>query len=142
MTAPAGPRARTSRGGFAALRLRPGEDLGPALDRAFAETGARAGAVAACVGSLTEAVLRFAGREAGTRVAGPLEIVSLSGTLDPGGHHLHLAVSDDAGRVTAGHLLAGCPVRTTAEVVLVTLDDLTFGRAPCPLSGWRELTIG
>jgi predicted DNA-binding protein with PD1-like motif len=140
MSGGVGPRR--SGGNFAVLRLMPGEDLLAGLDRAIGASGARAGAVGACVGSLTRAVLRLAGRDAGTLVEGPLEIVALSGTLEPGGRHLHAAVADADGRVTGGHVLPGCTVRTTAEIVLLTLDDLTFGRAPCPVSGYRELTIG
>jgi predicted DNA-binding protein with PD1-like motif len=134
-------RAAPSRGSFAALRLRPGDDLIEALDRARRDMDASAVCVTACVGSLTEVRLRFADRDEGTLVPGPLEIVGLSGTLDPDGRHLHAIVSDAEGRVIGGHLMPGCPVRTTAEIVLLSLDDLTFGRAPCPLSGYTELTI-
>ena len=55
---------------------------------------------------------------------GKFEIVSLTGTLSAGGsHHLHVAIADSTGAVFGGHLLAGCVVRTTAEIVLV--------RRPC-----------
>jgi predicted DNA-binding protein with PD1-like motif len=131
-----------SGGRFGAVRLMPGEDLAAGLDAIRAAMDAPAAAVVTCVGSLTRAVLRFADRVSATEVAGPLEIVSLTGTLDPAGHHLHATVSDADGGVTGGHVLPGCIVRTTAEVVLVALDDLAFGRAPCPVSGHRELTVG
>ena len=101
----------------------------------------RAGYVAAVVGSLTGARLRFAGRDAGATVAGPLEILSLSGTLGAGGVHLHLAVSDADGAVTGGHLLHGCPVRTTAEIVLAFLPGTIFERPVDPETGFRELAI-
>ena len=97
--------------------------------------------MAACVGSVSDPHLRFAGRDAGARLSGPFEIVALSGTLGPERHHLHLAISDADGRVFGGHLLSETLVRTTAEIVLLLLTDLTFGRAPCPLSGYDELTI-
>ena len=130
-----------SGGRFVALRLRPGDDLLEGLEAARAEMGATAAALVTCVGSLTAARLRFAGRPEGSALEGPFEIVSLTGTLDPGGRHLHAALSDAEGRVVGGHLMLGCPVRTTAEIVMVLLDDLRFARRPCPLSGHRELDI-
>lgn len=133
--------AEASRGRFAAARLMPGEDLREGLAAIRSGLDARAAAVVACVGGLSEARLRFAGRDGGATVPGPLEIVSLTGTLDPEGMHLHLSVSDAEGRVTGGHVLPGCLVRTTAEVVVALLDDLAFARAPCPASGWRELAV-
>lgn len=126
---------------FEAVRLTPGADLRGGVERAFAATGASAGFVAAVVGSLTEARLRLAGRDDGTTVGGPLEVVSLSGTLGAGGAHLHLAVSDGRGAMTGGHLLRGCRVRTTAEVVLGLLPGVVFERPLDPETGFRELAI-
>lgn len=131
-----------SAGTFAALRLLPGTDLIGGLRAARADLDTPAVAIAACVGSVSDPHLRFAGRDEGTRLTGPFEIVALSGTLDPDRHHIHLAVSEAGGRVVGGHLLPGTPVRTTAEIVLLVLTDLAFARAPCPLSGYDELTIG
>lgn len=50
---------------------------------------------------------------------GKFEIVSLTGTLSAGCHHLHVAMADSTGAVFGGHLLPGCVVRTTVEIVLV-----------------------
>ncbi|MGR3485479.1 MAG: PPC domain-containing DNA-binding protein [Paracoccaceae bacterium] len=125
----------------AALRLMPGTDLRAGLEAARATLDASAAAVVACVGSLTHATLRHAGREDGSEHPGPLEIVSLSGTLGAGGAHLHLGVSDARGRMAGGHLLYGATVRTTAEIVLAILDDLHFARESCAISGYAELVI-
>ena len=134
------PRPQRSPGTFAALRLWPGDDLMRGLEAARDGLGAPALAVATCVGSLSDARLRHAGRDAATRYDGDWEIVSLAGTLDPAHRHLHLSMADAEGRVGGGHLLGGT-VRTTAEVVLVILDDLAFAREPCPRSGYDELVI-
>ena len=133
--------SRTSTPEAAAFRLLPGDDLRRGIEEAFEATGARAGFVAAVVGSLTEARLRHAGREEGAVTPGPLEILSLSGTLGEDGVHLHLSVSDARGAVAGGHLLHGCPVRTTAEIVLGLLPDLVFERPVDPATGHRELAI-
>jgi predicted DNA-binding protein with PD1-like motif len=50
-------------------------------------------------------------------------------------------VADADGRVTGGHLLDGCMVRTTAEIVLGLVDGLAFAREVDPSTGWRELSI-
>ena len=127
---------------FLALRLLPGDDLREGLEAAFADQPEAAGFVAACVGSLRGAQLRPAGRDAALGLAGPLEIVALSGTFSADGPHLHLAVADAAGQVTGGHLLPGCPVRTTAEVVVALASACAFRRHSDPRTGYAELFLG
>jgi len=126
---------------FDAVRLRPGEDLRHGLEAWFARSGAMAGAGVAFAGSLTRAVLRYAARDDGAEVPGPLEIVSLSGTLSPDGPHLHVAVADQDGMMWGGHLLAGCEVHTTAEVVVWLGGDMVFAREPDAVTGARELVV-
>ena len=126
---------------FRALRLVPGTDLRGAIEAAFGAEPERAGFVAACVGSLTGAALRPAGAEGALAVPGPLEIVALSGTLSADGPHLHLAVSCADGTVAGGHLLPGCAVRTTAEIVLGLAEGVAFERLVDPATGYRELTM-
>ncbi|MBY6047803.1 PPC domain-containing DNA-binding protein [Vannielia litorea] len=131
-----------SDGRFISARLKPGNDLVAGLRRLFEASGAEAMAMVSCVGSLRAVRLRHAGAEEATGYEGPLEIVSLVGTLDAGKQHLHMAVSDAAGRVCGGHLMAeGAEVFTTAEIVVVALDGLRFERAPCPASGYDELVV-
>ncbi|KAA9008382.1 DNA-binding protein [Histidinibacterium aquaticum] len=124
-----------------ALRLAPGEDLRTALEHRMAESGATAGVVLAAVGSLTRASLRFAGRDDAAEVAGPLEILSLSGTLSPDGPHLHLSVADGTGAMRGGHLLPGCEIRTTAEIVLGLTSAVRFARRLDPATGYPELQV-
>lgn len=123
------------------LRLSPGDDLRAALDAALVACGADAAFVVAGIGSLREARLRFAGRDALHQASGDLEILTLSGTLGTGGPHLHASIADADGRVFGGHVAPGCLVRTTAEVLLVVLDDVRFTREPDPQTGYAELAI-
>ena len=123
------------------LRLNPGDDLRAALDAALAAHGGTAAFVLAGIGSLREARLRFAGRDASHHAIGDLEILTLSGTLGAGGPHLHASLSDADGRVSGGHVAPGCIVRTTAEILLAVLDDVTFARAPDAATGYAELVI-
>jgi predicted DNA-binding protein with PD1-like motif len=130
-----------SSGRYAALRLTPGEDPMAALRDLQRRTGARAMAMVTCVGSLTRAMIRHANRSEGTEYRGHYEITSLVGTIDSDAEHLHLTIADPDGRAFGGHLLAGSSVYTTAEIVVLILDDLAFSRAPCPYSGHDELVV-
>jgi predicted DNA-binding protein with PD1-like motif len=124
-----------------ALRLRPGDDLRQQLT-AFAQAHhILAGTMLTCVGSLTVATLRLANQEGPTVYRGHFEIVSLVGTLSTNGSHLHLAVSDSTGRTIGGHLLDGCRVYTTAEIVLGELPALDFRREADPTFGYQELVV-
>lgn len=123
------------------LRLSPGDDLRAALSAAVAGAGAEAAFVVTGIGSLREARLRYAGRDAPVHLVGDLEILTLSGTLGAGGAHLHMSVSDADGRVLGGHVAPGCLVRTTAEVLLALLDDVRFTREPDAATGYAELHV-
>lgn len=123
------------------LRLAPGDDLRAALADAVAGAGAEAAFVLAGIGSLREAQLRFAGRDALHHAVGDLEILTLSGTLGAGGAHLHASLADADGRVLGGHVAPGCIVRTTAEVLLALLDDVRFTREPDAATGYAELHV-
>ena len=124
-----------------AIRLLPGDDLRASLEAYTRKQDLAAGYILAAVGSLQSATIRFAGMTAVTQIPGPLEIVSLSGTLSPAGIHVHIAVADGAGQVSGGHLCAGSPVYTTAEIVLGTSSHFRFTREPDPRTGFRELVI-
>jgi uncharacterized protein len=119
-----------------ALRLQPGDDLRGALE-AMAGTGF----VVAGIGSLVNAQLRLAGEPGPTRIEGPLEILTLSGSLTPDGAHLHASVSDAAGRVLGGHVCSGCEVHTTVELLVAPLPAGSLSRALDPATGYAELVI-
>jgi hypothetical protein len=121
------------------LRLTAGEDLRDALGRAPEQLDFDAGYIVAAVGSVEPAVIRLAGRDEPTKLDGPQEIVLLSGTLSRDGPHLHLAVADANGRVTAGHLMRGSLVRTTAELVLGVATGWKFSREFDAETGHMEL---
>lgn len=85
--------------------------------------------------------MRYAGQEGTTLLNGTFEVISLNGTLEQSGEHLHLCVSDPHGTMLGGHMMPGCTVRTTLELVIGSLEELAFSRQPCALSGYDELHI-
>ncbi|MGI3428226.1 PPC domain-containing DNA-binding protein [Providencia stuartii] len=126
---------------YFALRLRPGEDVIPTLRHFIQQNHLKAAFIAGCVGSLTRVNLRFAGKETTDQFVGRYEIVSLIGTLDSEGEHLHLAISDENGHVQGGHMMLDCTIRTTLELVIGELEHITFTRQYCELSGYDELAV-
>ncbi|WP_035985234.1 PPC domain-containing DNA-binding protein [Leptolyngbya sp. KIOST-1] len=123
------------------LRVAPGQDLKQEL-QAFAQTQAlEAGVILMGLGSLTQASLRFAAESEARAIAGPLELVSLSGTLSRHGTHLHGSVADAQGRVYGGHIMPGCLIRTTAEIAVANLPHLRLHRQLDPVTGYLELVV-
>ncbi len=123
------------------LRLKPGEDLRPALEHWMGRQSEQAGCVISGIGSLSVAQLRLAGRQESTTFSGALEILGLAGTLSADGAHLHITLADGDGAVIGGHLCAGSLVRTTAEQVVGLLPAWQFRRHPDPDTGCAELQI-
>jgi len=126
---------------ISAFRLHPGDDLRHSLEEYCRDEQIDAAVLLSSVGSLTRAVLRFAGNTSGSIIEGPLEIVSATGTLSKNGIHIHIVVSDGAGKTAGGHLLKGCIVRTTAEIVIGRLDGFVFTREKDAKTGYDELTV-
>lgn len=124
-----------------AIRLKPGEDLMKSLKEFAAKQEIKAGWVSTAVGSLTRYNLRMANQSTPDAGVGHFEIVSLSGTFSESGPHLHIAISDSTGKTIGGHLLEGCTIYTTAEVVLLSTSDFRFVREKDGTTPYEELQI-
>jgi predicted DNA-binding protein with PD1-like motif len=124
-----------------AFRLKPHEDLKQGILNFAADHKMKAGCIVTAVGSLEQYNLRFANQPKGTALSGHFEIVSLVGTFSETYGHLHLSVSDSTGRTIGGHLLDGNNVYTTAEIVILELTELEFGRIKDYTYGYEELMI-
>lgn len=121
------------------LRLHPGSDLRRALEDAARTEFGGAAFVVGAIGSLVAARLRFAAADGESVLAGPHEILTLSGSLSADGAHLHMSVADRDGRVAGGHVGYGNEVRTTAEVLLAPLTGWQLAREFDPATGYAEL---
>ena len=124
------------------LRLVPGQDLRAALAALPRAHGVDAAFVLQGIGSLDQVSLRLAGAQAATPLEGDWEILTLAGSLAPDGPHLHMTLADGAGRVLGGHVMAGCRIRTTAEILVALLPAHHFSRAHDAASGYLELVVG
>lgn len=134
-------RAFTSKTRVHVLRLKPHDDLRLALENYARNHHLRAGFIVTAVGSLESAKLRLANQKDSTSFSGKFEIVSLVGTLSPDGPHLHISLADETGRTIGGHLVEGCSIYTTAEIVIGETTDLQFSRPLDPQTGFNELMI-
>ena len=123
------------------IRLKPGDDVREKIEQYTVQNNIAAGWLVTCAGSLTEYNLRFANQEKGSTGIGHFEIVSLTGTISKNGSHLHISISDSAGKTIGGHLLKGCIVYSTAEIVIQNATDLQFVREKDGSTPWEELQI-
>ena len=123
------------------FRLKPGQDLFEEIEAFVQAKQITAGCILSSVGSLTHATLRLANRDFYTQYEGHFEILSLNGTVSIHGSHLHLAMSDGDGKVTGGHLVTGCKIYTTAEMVIADFPEVVYRREPCDKSGYDELVV-
>jgi predicted DNA-binding protein with PD1-like motif len=123
------------------FRLKPAEDLRKSIEAIVKEKNIEAGWINTCVGSLTDYTIRFADQQEGTRGAGKFEIVSLTGTVSVNGCHLHICISDSTGKTIGGHLLEGCKIYTTAEIVIGSTTTYEFTRKKDGTTKWEELQV-
>ncbi len=85
------------------------------------------------------AKLRLAGSNSFFEAKGKFEIVSITGTISKNGNHIHIALADEAGKVTGGHLTDGNIIYTTCELVLLSMENQEFKREPDSATGFNEL---
>jgi predicted DNA-binding protein with PD1-like motif len=124
------------------FRLTPGQDLFESIDAIVKERKIEAGCVLSSVGSLTHVTLRFANQDLYSDHDGYFEIVSLTGTVSIYGSHLHISVSDGEGKTMGGHLVPGCKIYTTAEIVLAVFKNEVYKRELLENdSGYEELVV-
>lgn len=124
-----------------ACRLLPGDDLKQTLQDFAEKRNLKAAYIVTCVGSLQKAHLRLAGATEKSTWSTKMEIVSLVGTLFNGGCHLHISLADGLGNMVGGHLLDGCIIYTTAEIVIGEAKGLEFHRDIDPTTGYLELSV-
>ncbi len=124
-----------------ALRLVPGQDLKKELNAYTKRENLKAAFVVSCCGSLKILKMRLADSNSTFEKSEKFEILSLQGTLSPDGAHLHISVADKDGKTWGGHLLDGCEIYTTAEILIAELPDHQFSREKDNQTGFAELVI-
>ena len=122
-----------------AVRLRRGADLLQSIEAFCVEHQIRAGVLLSGVGCVTKARLRDAGGVNIVSVDEGMEIVSLMGTVSEKRCHLHVSFAKEDLSVIGGHLVAGCLINTTCELVIGELEDCVYEVEFDEETGYDEL---
>lgn len=120
-------------------RLHRGDDLLLSIRTLCEREKIDAAVVLSAVGCVSRAVLRDAGGVNLRSVDEPCEIVSLNGTASRTRCHLHLALSREDLSAIGGHMMPGCIVNTTCELVLGVLEHMRFDVEQDAQTGYDEL---
>jgi predicted DNA-binding protein with PD1-like motif len=117
------------------FRILEDEDLIGAVKKRVEESRTRAG-ILILIGSLKNATLGYysEGEYKSIQLNGPLEIASCMGNIAVDERneiviHAHMVVSNDEGKAFGGHLMKGCYVGATAELVILGGVDVNLRRA-------------
>lgn len=120
-------------------RLHRGEDLLQSIRTLAAEENIEAGVILSGVGCVSSAVVRDAGGVNARVISQSCEIVSLNGTVSANRCHLHIALSTQDLQTFGGHLLEGCIINTTCELIIGVLDGWSFGVGDDAQTGYDEV---
>lgn len=124
-----------------AVRLRRGADLLQSIEAFCAEHQIRAGVLLSGVGCVTKASIRDAGGVNIVSIDEAMEIVSLMGTVSEKRCHLHVSFAKEDLSVIGGHLVEGCMINTTCELVIGELRDYVYDVEFDEETGYDELII-
>lgn len=123
------------------FRLTRGQDLFDDIAEYAKQHNIRAAVVLSAVGCVYAYRIRDASgvnmREGEMRA----EILSLMGTVSQSGLHIHIGLAGEDTLAFGGHLTQGCKVNTTAEIVLLEIEDTLFTRELDASTGYDELVI-
>lgn len=124
-----------------AVRLRRGADLLESVKTFCKEKTIKAGVVLSGVGCVSKARVRDASGVNIVTIDEHMEIVSLMGTVSEKRCHLHVSFSKEDLSVIGGHLVAGCVINTTCELVIGELESCVYDVEFDPETGYNELVL-
>ena len=124
-----------------AIRLKRGADLLQSIEEFCIKNEIKAGVVLSGVGCVTKARVRDASGVTIVEIDEHMEIVSLMGTVSEKRCHLHISFSKEDLSVIGGHLVAGCIINTTCELVIGELEDCIYDVEFDEETGYNELVV-
>ncbi|WP_249029543.1 PPC domain-containing DNA-binding protein [Tannockella kyphosi] len=123
------------------FRLVYNDDIMKKIDQYVLENNIQAGCILSGVGCIHTVCIRKADGVTLHYDKKDYEIVSLMGTVSLHGSHLHISLSDNDLCTIGGHLMDGCLVNTTCEIVILEMEEYCFTREMDENSGYEELMI-
>lgn len=121
------------------VRLHRGADLLVSIKELAQEKHIKAGVVLSAVGCVSQARLRDASGVKIRDVEEHCEIVSLNGTVSEKRCHLHLALSKEDLSTIGGHMVEGCIINTTCELVVGEIPNQEIDVEFDEETGYTEL---
>ena len=101
----------------------------------------RAGIVLSGVGCVLKARVRDASGVSIVEIDEHMEIVSLTGTISEKRCHLHISFAKEDLSVIGGHLVEGCVINTTCELVIGEMENYSYDVEFDDETGYEELVI-
>ena len=120
-------------------RLHRGDDLLKSIQTIAKDQHIGAGVVLSAVGCISKGMVRDASGVTLRQIDAPCEIVSLNGTVSAIRCHLHIALSREDLSTVGGHLVEGCIINTTCELVIGVLDGWEIATEYDAETGYDEL---
>lgn len=124
-----------------AVRLTRGMDLLKSIKEYCIEHHLRAGIVLSGVGCVLKARVRDASGVNIVEIDEHMEIVSLTGTVSEKRCHLHISFAKEGLSVIGGHLVEGCVINTTCELVIGEMENYSYDMEFDDETGYEELVI-
>ena len=122
-------------------RLRRGDDLLLAIKNIAAEEHIELAAILSGVGCISKGRIRDSSGVTIRDITEPCEIVSLNGTVSEKRCHIHIALSKEDLSTIGGHLVEGCIINTTCELVLLELDGWKCNVEQDKETGYDEIVF-
>lgn len=122
-------------------RLHRGQDLLLEIKALCNEHHIAAGVMLSAVGCVSSARLRDASGVNIKDIPQHMEIVSLNGTVSAARCHLHAAFSTEELTTIGGHLVEGCIINTTCELIIGILDNMEYGIEQDSETGYDEIVF-
>ena len=122
-------------------RLRRGDDLLREVQKIAEEEQLELAVILSAVGCVTKARLRDASGVTVRQIDEPCEIVSATGTVSRKRCHIHVALSKEDLSTVGGHLVEGCLINTTCELVLGVVEGWRCGVEQDDETGYDEIVF-
>lgn len=122
-------------------RLHRGDDLLKEIKKIASEEKLDAAVVLSAVGCVSRARVRDASGVNIKEINEGCEIVSLNGTISELRTHLHIALSKEDLTTVGGHLVEGCVINTTCELVIQELAGWSYEIEQDSETGYDEIVF-
>ena len=122
-------------------RLHRGDDLLIEIKALCVENNIAAGVALSGVGCVSRARIRDASGINIREINRHMEIVSLNGTVSAARCHLHIALSAEDLSTYGGHLVEGCIINTTCELVIGILEEVRYDMEQDKETGYDEIVF-